>query len=244
MISATSAWSPDVQTRIDAFVQRVERGEIEHPTAIFDFDGTLCREDIGENFLRWQIDNRKLRGVDYSRDVYGDYEAAVKRDHKTGYAMAVSLMKGLEEKAVRGWAADFARDHVDRHAFEAQRSLVDRLLKAGVDVWIVSASTQYLVEAAAPHFGLDPDHAVGIRAEVRDGILTGNVPEPITYREGKVDAIDRFIGRRPDLAAGNSWTDYEMLQTASTLAIMVNPSADLEPAARANGWAVQLFNPV
>jgi len=238
-MSPDGQWNADVERRLDAFIDRVERGEIAHPTAVFDFDGTLCRQDIGENFLKWQVANRKLQGVDYSRDIFQDYQDEVKKDHATGYAMCVRIMKGLQERDVRAWAADFAREHTDQHAFERQKALVDRLLKAGVDVWIVSASAQVLVEAAAPHLGIAPDHAIGIRGEIKDGKFTGEIVGPVTYRQGKVDAIDGTIQRRPNFASGNSWTDYEILQYASEEALMINPAADLLTASEGNGWAIQ-----
>jgi HAD superfamily hydrolase (TIGR01490 family) len=236
-------WNPDVQHRLDGFMGRVERGEVDHPTAVFDFDGTLSRQDLGENFLKWQITNRKLKDVDYSQDIYRQYEDELKRDYRSGSAMCVSLMKGLEDKDVRAWAADFAKSHVEKNAFAGQRELVDRMLKAGVDVWIVSASAQYLVEAAAPHLGIAADHAVGVQAEVRDGVLTGNVPGIIPYREGKVAAIDLAVGRTPDFVAGNTWSDYEMVGSAKSVSLLINP-ADEPPhsllrQAEANGWGIQ-----
>lgn len=237
------SFSPSVRGRLDSFLAAARNGEMEHPTAVFDFDGTLCRDDIGERFLHWQIDERKLQGVDYQRDIYHDYEMEVKRDAGSGYAMAVTLMKGLEEKSIREWADGFSRDHVDQNAFAAQRELVHELQQAGVDVWIVSASSQYLVEAAAPSLGIAPDHAIGIQAEVQNGILTGRTQGPITYRQGKVEAIDQVIGRTPDFAAGNSMTDYEMLESASHLALVINPAGggpdSLRSRCEVNGWAVQ-----
>lgn len=237
--SVSQRWNPAVSARLDDFLARVGRGEIEHPTAVFDFDGTLCQDDIGERFLKWQIAEHKLRDVDYGRDIYQDYEHEVKRDTASGYAMAVKLMKGLEERDVRAWAADFAKDHVSRFAFPCQAALVDRMLRAGVDVWIVSASSQHLVEAAAPLFGVAPDHAVGIRAGVQDGRLSGETVGPITYRQGKVEAIDERVGRRPDFASGNSMADSEMLASAGQLALAINPSQPLQERALAEGWAIQ-----
>ncbi|MEW6282485.1 MAG: HAD-IB family phosphatase, partial [Candidatus Eremiobacterota bacterium] len=176
-------WNPEVEQRLESFLADVRAGKIEHPTAVFDFDGTLCKRDIGERFLQWLIDEQKIQGS------YSDYEEAVKRDPAEGYALAVKMMKGVAEESLKAWAAPFAAEHVQANVFPKQRELVSQLQEAGVDVWIVSASNRWVVEAAAPLLGIDPEQAVGISAVVRDGKLTDEIEGPVTYREGKVEAI-------------------------------------------------------
>lgn len=241
--SDENSWNPIAEAQLEAFLDRCRTGEIVDPVAVFDFDGTICKDDIGEGFLKWLIANGNLQDVDYSQDIYGQYEAAVQKDHATGYAFAVQLMQGIEEEKLREWAQNFANDFVPSHVFPKQRELIARLGEAGVDVHIVSASNRWLVEAAGPLVGVAADHAVGVQSEVKDGKLTNEIIPPVTYRQGKVEAIRKYVGEKVDFAAGNAWTDYEMCQFAGEMALMINPDQQgpdcLFRDALGQGWAVQ-----
>ena len=65
-----------------------------------------------------------------------------------------------------------------------------------------------------PRHGVPPEHVIGVRSQLRDGRLTGQPEGIVTFRQGKADAILRAVGRRPALAFGDSWTDFEMLTSA------------------------------
>lgn len=106
-------------------------------------------------------------------------------------------------------------------------------------MWIVSASSEWLVVAVAPHIGVETDHAVGVRSEVHDGVLSDRTIPPVTYRAGKVQAIQERIGRGVHFAAGNAMTDLEMLQAASGLSLVINPSEELRGHCVQHGWAIQ-----
>ncbi len=247
-LSDQSSWNPEVEKRIDSFISRVKAGEIENPTAVFDADGTLWRDDIGERFLQWLIKNRHLQGVDYSKDIYGEYEKMLEKDTGAAYAMATKLMNGINEKELIKWASDFFPSHFSSNVFPKQRELISRLQEAGVDVWIVSASNRWIVEGAAPHMGVSNDHVVGIQTEVKNGKLTDTIIPPVTYRQGKVDAIKKYIAGKVDFAAGNSMTDFEMLSFANDTSLVINPrdsgppDSNLMSLAQQGNWAIQKWN--
>jgi phosphoserine phosphatase len=100
---------------------------------------------------------------------------------------------------------------------DEMRDLATALERAGVDVYIVSASAEVIVEAAAAALGfpVGPDRVFGVRVDADAGVLTARAPAladyPLTWRQGKVEVIRRFIGRDPIFAAGDADTDYEML---------------------------------
>jgi phosphoserine phosphatase len=58
-------------------------------------------------------------------------------------------------------------------------------------------------------------------------VMSDEVLAPITYRQGKVEAIKRSIGRRPLIVFGDAWTDFEMLTTASLGVLIDRGKADL-----------------
>ncbi len=95
-------------------------------------------------------------------------------------------------------------------------SLILALQQRGIKCYVVSASTEWLVEAAVKHLGfnLPKENIFGIRVELDgDNILTtADVDHyPVTFRQGKAEVIKRHIKGRPIFVAGDADTDYEML---------------------------------
>jgi phosphoserine phosphatase len=90
------------------------------------------------------------------------------------------------------------------------------------------------------------DGGIGMRSEVRDGVYTGRPDGPMTYREGKAEAIRALAAREGiDLSASYAYSDSEsdlpMLRAVGH-PVAVNPDAALERAARAEGWRIMRFD--
>jgi HAD superfamily phosphoserine phosphatase-like hydrolase len=213
--------------------------------ACFDADGTLWSEDIGEAQFRWLAAGSLLpwlgrpRAVD---ELWAEYEARVAKNKSEGYAWAVQCMSGLAESEVQRWSRQLA------YAWPNYRPAMVELIKglrgAGVEVWLVSASNGWVIEAAAPFVGADEKHVLGIRVEVAGGVLTDRVVHPVTCQAGKVDAIMKRIGRKPDFAFGDSLGDLEMLEHAKVPLVIGRhdkPNAELPKIARDRGWAFHAF---
>jgi len=116
------------------------------------------------------------------------------------------------------------------------RWMMDRLRAAGFDVWVVSASPKPLVEVGAAAYGVPPDHVVGTSVKLDErGRLGTEVVPPIPWRQGKVDAIEAFVKRKPALVFGDSWTDFEMLSVAEHGVLLQTGDAELEEALAAKG---------
>jgi len=102
------------------------------------------------------------------------------------------------------------------HAYPEMRALMHCLAGQGIERYVISASTEWLVEGAAELLGfpVSANHIFGIRVRLDAGeVLTVDDPEayPVTFREGKAEIITRRIGGRPVLVAGDADTDFEML---------------------------------
>jgi len=207
---------------------------------VCDADGTLWRSDIGEGFLQHLIAERVLVAPELEGlDVWAEYERRVAADRTAGFAWAAQVMAGLSEAEVRRHAEAFAQVFVPAHLHPEMRVLLGVARRRGVETWIVSASNHWIVTAAAPLAGVSPGRVLGIRVQVREGVLTSEAIEPITNRAGKVDAIRQAVGRSPVLVAGDSLGDLEMLQMASEAALlMVRPRSDpaLVELGRRSGW--------
>ncbi len=109
----------------------------------------------------------------------------------------------------------------------------------GFQVWIVTAGPQWVVQGAAKRFNLDPKRIIGMRTVLKDGKLTTEMEPPPTFRKGKVQAIEKFIGYKPVLAVGDSWTDADMLEYAEHAILIDRGYEDLKKKAFDSGWWVQ-----
>lgn len=121
------------------------------------------------------------------------------------------------------------------------RLVLQRHLDAGDFCVVLSASPHELVEAVATALGAH--RAVGTRIEVVDGVLTGHLDGPFCYGSGKLDALEREVGRL-DLGSAtgyaDSGSDVPLLERCGT-AVAVNPDADLRRFAVREGWPVVRF---
>jgi HAD superfamily hydrolase (TIGR01490 family) len=114
---------------------------------------------------------------------------------------------------------------------------------AGRPVYICTAASQEMADLIANV--LTFDGAVGTLLESVDGYYTGRAGGPITYREGKAEAIRALAEREAiDLAASYAYSDSEsdlpMLRAVGH-AVAVNPDRELARIAREEGWEVRRF---
>lgn len=124
--------------------------------------------------------------------------------------------------------------------YETQRKLMARLRKAGFEVWVVSASNEALVAVFARYFGVPARRVIGVRPEVKDGRYTGKALPPVTYRQGKVAAIRKYIGLRPVLVFGDAITDLEMMAYFRERPVLIERgNRDILAVARRRGWLIQ-----
>lgn len=114
---------------------------------------------------------------------------------------------------------------------------------AGRPAYIVTAASQEVAELMAHVLVLDG--GIGTRSEIRDGVYTGRLDGPFTYGEGKAEAVRHVAAQQgfelaESYAYSDSQSDLPMLQAVGH-PVAVNPDADLERVARAEGWRVMRF---
>lgn len=120
-----------------------------------------------------------------------------------GYATWRSATAGDSGQATFQFATGLA-------AYDEMRDLMHALRLAGVTPYVISASTQPVVQAAAAwlRFPVQPEHIFGLRPA---GTRGPHGPYPVTYRAGKVAVIRDYLPSEPVLVAGDALTDLEML---------------------------------
>jgi len=242
----SSHFDPEIEEALQSLIKQFSLprpGAQPGPLAVFDADGTLWADDLGESFFQWLIAEKKLLrpGPTPYEDPWAAYQTLCSRDPGAAYASLGPQLVGLSEAQIREDSRDHFTATFSSRIYEAQRSLVQRFLKAGWEVWICSATCRVVVEAGAEAFGIPNHQVMGVEVEIAEGLFTDKLIPPVTYRHGKVEAITQNIGRAPQFVSGNSMTDLEMLKMAQELGLVINPSDELTDHARDQRWLIQRF---
>jgi hypothetical protein len=227
---------------IVSFVERVSKEgsadfvKPEDRIAVFDNDGTLwCEQPVYFQFA-FALDRIKALAPHqpdwktkqpFKAVLEGDMKA-VAGDQKSIVELMAATHAGMTtdefDAAVRDWTNSarhlkFHRPYTDL-VYQPMLELLEYLRENGFKTFIVSGGGIDFMRAWAPAtYGIPPEQFVGssgkTKFELRDGkTVLVKLPEVefIDDGPGKPVGINRFIGRRPIMAFGNSDGDLQMLQ--------------------------------
>ncbi len=218
-----------------AFLDSVLR--VNPKIAVFDCDGTLWSGDAGEGFFRWELE-RRLINDDVSQRIkarHRDYLAGkVSEDDMCGEM--VTIHSGLEEGDLRRATKEFFEGNFVARIFPEMRALISKLHDSDCEVWAVSSTNNWLIEAAMEYFDIPASRILATAVEIDNGIITDRLIR-IPSGPGKPKAIREVIKRIPEAVFGNSRWDADMLEIARH-PFVVNPNPDLEQKAHSLGWPI------
>jgi phosphoserine phosphatase len=220
---------------MDNFVSTVI--ELKPRVAAFDCDGTLWSGDVGEAFFDWELSRDGFIPEAVARAIrarHRDYKAG-KVDETTMCGEMVTMHAGMTDSALRQAAEEFC-PRIGAGIFPEMNELVHRLHDAGCEVWAVSSSNQWVIEAGMKHFGIPRARILAAEVEIAGGLATNRLVR-VPSGSGKPQALREVVKGNVDAAFGNSRWDTEMLAMAKH-AFAVNPNADLRDIARQRGWTV------
>jgi phosphoglycolate phosphatase-like HAD superfamily hydrolase len=209
----------------------------EERVAVFDNDGTLWCEQPFYIQLAFVLDRvRALAGEHPEWRTTQPFQAVLENDQK---ALGAAGMKGLLElvvathagmttdafeRIVEDWFATarhprFNRPYT-RMGYRPMVELLRYLRESGFKTYIVSGGgIEFMRVVSGQMYGIPPEQVIGssgkLRYELRDRVpVIARLPELDFFddKEGKPVAIQKFIGRRPIAAFGNSDGDQQMLQ--------------------------------
>lgn len=228
---SSALWN-DLDTAIASAIQRSSANK-SRPVAAFDADGTLWDCDAGESFFQWQLDNCQFDGL--PEDPWAHYRNWKKRDPHGAYGWLAQISSGATLDSVRTWAESCYQSHQPWPVFGSIRKLFEKLQASGFEIYIVTASVKWAVEPGALHLlGVPHDHVLGIETESASRapggplIISDRVKMPVTYRQGKADALLRATGgRKPAIAAGNTIGDIALLESATDFKLMIQSQSPL-----------------
>ncbi|HZO27988.1 MAG TPA: HAD family hydrolase [Chloroflexota bacterium] len=205
--------------------------------ATFDNDGTLWAEQPLYIQLAFAVDRVKALAPEHPEwRTTQPFQAVLEGDRE---ALGAAGVKGLLElvmathagmtseefdRIAKEWFATarhprFNRPYTDL-AFQPMVELLGYLRANGFKTFIVSGGgIEFMRVISEQLYGIPPEQVIGssgkTRYELRDGVpVLVRLPELDFFddKDGKPTAIQKFIGRRPLAAFGNSDGDHQMLQ--------------------------------
>ncbi len=221
------AFKPEIWDHIHSAIAqiKIQQSAGQKFYAAFDADGTLWDTDLGENFFNYQIDHQLVKLPPAAFDHYSEMKK-INNDPRSAYVWLAQINAGQKLETVRQWGQEAFETIKPSPLFSEQRKLIDLLQNNNVQIYIVTASIKWAVEPGATALGLTADHVIGVETDTHNGIISDKPVYPITYRNGKVEALlKRTNNQYPFLASGNSTGDLEMLQSATHLKLAVSAAS-------------------
>jgi len=220
-------WLPEVHRWL---IERLQ----EPGLLCLDWDETCAAGDIGEALVR-HLDEDGTAWRRYQDDLE-------KGEVLKAYVESCFVLAGLSETEVKRQCEQAVEAALASGAVQVRPEMQDLMALArelGWEVWVVSASVTPVVEAFSARYGQDAHQVIGMDLVVEKGTYQPRLLGPATYRKGKVDAILERVGRAPDLAAGDTLTDLEMLESARHGLVIGPRHEELRRLAVTRGWAIQ-----
>jgi len=205
--------------------------------AVFDCDGTLWEGDGGKDFLYWEISNKVIpvEVAAWAAPRYESYERGEVSELQMCGEM-VTLHAGLSVSALQAASRRYFEEVLEPRIFPEMQELTQRLVDSGCELWAVSSTNDWVIQAGVRHFAIPTEHVLAASVECANGKATDRLIR-VPTDEGKVEVIVAFIGQKVDVIFGNSIHDAAMLALPPhPFAIAPNP--DLESLARQNGWPI------
>ena len=212
-----------------------------------DADGTLWSGDVGVDIFETLIAERGIReqaeealrreATEASIDSTGSvHEVAAKLE------AAVATGQYSEQRCYEmmawvfaGWAVEqareFARQVRDRklslRIHGEMRAIVEWISKRGLELWVVSASPSFMVQAGVELLGIGADRVIGTTPAQEQGRWLARLESPIPYGPGKVQELKKKTKNQIVAASfGDEVFDVEMLKEAK-VAVAIRPKARL-----------------
>lgn len=157
----------------------------------------------------------------------------------------VHYFAGLTLEEVRNLGDECFKKYYSNKIYQPMKKLIGILMENGFEVWVVTASPEAMYQKfLSRELDIPITHVVGVKSVVKNGVVTDQMVQPIPQDHGKMYAIETFVQDRPQLVAGNSRGDKEMIEYSSHLKIMVNPDRHVAPDqdmsmadyAKKHGW--------
>jgi len=210
--------------------------------AIFDLDNTLLGGDSDYLWGKYLVAQDLVDGAHYEREnqrFYDDYRAGT-LDIYEFLNFALRPLAAIPLPRLLALRERFMQEQIAPIILPAARTLLDHHREQGDMLLIITATNRFVTEPIAAALGVE--HLLATDPEMIDGRYTGRVAGTPTFREGKVQRLDQWLGQQGQNLAdawfySDSHNDLPLLERVPH-PVAVDPDDTLRVHAEAKGWPV------
>jgi HAD superfamily hydrolase (TIGR01490 family) len=183
--------------------------------ALFDFDGTITKNDSLIKFIRFAVGDLKfVFGLFILSPVLLAYKIKLIPNFKAKQKMLSYFFKGLEEGKIKAIAEEYSLEHLDKIVRPSALEKIKWHQTLGHEVVVVSASIECWLKPWCDKHSIN---VLCTQLEMKNGVFTGNFASKNCYGKEKVNRIRiRYNLASYDMiySYGDSHGDKEMLDLA------------------------------
>jgi HAD superfamily hydrolase (TIGR01490 family) len=215
--------------------------------AFFDLDNTLLRGASSFLFAKAAFERNFVNRRELWRFAWQQFKFITRGESAKMLAhiedRAMSMVVGQSAKALEALVGITWKEYVQEKMWPETVRIAQEHVKAGREVWIITAAPVQMGSYIAKELGLTG--ALGTILEVKNGLLTGEFEGRPLHGEEKAVAIkklakERGISLKRSYAYSDSHNDLYML-TRVGHPVAVNPDKTLERYAKAAHWKILDF---
>ena len=223
-------WDCGTNDRIESFLNSTITMTI-RKVAVFDCDGTVFGQVpyylACEALYAYADEVYKGRTDQLAKEKLAILEKMVKDGNNVGKPYVenrVHFLAGMTPEEVEMIGYNCYYKSYRGKMYPEMKELIANLKEYGFEVWIISASPEFLYQKfVAEELGLPVTQILGVKSVVANGRTTGEIIPPIPQDDGKAVTIETFIKAKPLIVGGNSRGDMDMINESVGLKIIVNP---------------------
>ena len=183
--------------------------------ALFDFDGTITKDDSLIKFIRFVVGDAKfIAGMVFLSPMLTVYKLGLIPNYKAKQMMLSYFFKGMSEAKLQEVANTYSLNHIDTILRPKAIEKIAWHQEQGHKVVVVSASIECWLKPWCDKNNLE---LIATQLEIKDGIVTGRLRTKNCYGIEKVNRVKEVYNLdeyETIYAYGDSRGDRELLELA------------------------------
>jgi HAD superfamily hydrolase (TIGR01490 family) len=211
--------------------------------AYFDMDKTLLTKSSATLYVKFLLRRRMISFRELLTVMRISAAYSLNRlDFPKAMARMSKIIKGGDATATKTMCDRWVKEELLQYIAPKALARVREHQRQGDSVWLISASTQFVVLPVAEHIGIPARYT---EIEIVGGKFTGLIVDEPCYGAGKVTwaeriAIDQGSSLSECVFYTDSYSDRPLLDLVGE-PIAVNPDGKLRRYATERGWKIELF---
>ncbi|MES9972245.1 MAG: HAD family hydrolase [Candidatus Thiodiazotropha sp.] len=214
--------------------------------AIFDLDNTLLAGDSDYLWGEFLVEKGIVDGKAYKQENDRFY-----KEYKAGcldiFEFQRFSLRPLRENTMQNllaWRSEFLEAKIAPIISPQSRQLVEKHRHAGDTLLIITATNAFVTAPIAQHYGIE--HLIATEPERLDGHYTGEVAGEPSFKEGKVNRLNRWLQEHSADLQGSwfysdSHNDLPLLEAVEH-PVAVDPDETLWEIAKQRNWEILLLH--